>query len=154
MSRYLECDEGLVQVFLDTIESDYPGLAFLNFKLVYDTKKRIKKGKIVLADIELASAKLKFFSVDDQAVEGYDYVVFVDRLCWEYANEVQRKRLISRQLANVFVDDKGKPKLVNFDIEDFYTEIQKNTEDPEWFLDLSQLTGDLYEQQADNDKLN
>lgn len=154
MNRYAECNEELVQVFLSTLESDFPGLAFLNFKLVFDTKKRVKKGKIVLADIELASAKLKFFSADEQASEGYDYVIFVDRICWEYANDTQKKKLISRQLAHVFVDEKGKPKLINFDVEDFFTEIQKNVDDPEWNLTLSQLTSDLYEQMADIDQLN
>ena len=64
MSRYLDCDDELVEVFLDTVEERFPSLVNLNFKLVFDLKKRIKQGKICLASIELASPKIKYFSKD------------------------------------------------------------------------------------------
>ena len=61
MSRYLEADDSLVEVFLDVVGKNFPVYQNLNFKLIYDTKKRIKSGKLVFATMELASEKIKFF---------------------------------------------------------------------------------------------
>jgi len=151
MQRFEECDESFVSTFLDVLENNHPRLIPLNFKLVYDLKKRIKQGRVVLASIELASAKLKFFSADDKAAEGYDYVIFVDKLAWEAASEVDRRRLLSHQLAHVFIDERGNPKLIGHDVEDFYTEMQRNADNPDWYRNLSELITSMYEQKEGSD---
>jgi len=148
-TRYEECNESLVKVFLDVVEERFPIYQNLKFKLIFDLKKRIKAGKIVLASIELASPKIKFFSKDDVAVEGYDYILIVDKKAWELANEDDQKRLISHELRHVFIDDKGSPKIVGHEIEDFYAEIKLNEDDPEWGRKLTILVGSVYEQEKE-----
>jgi len=152
MMRYEDADDNLVQVFLDVMEDRFPQYQYLNFKLVYDLKKRIKSGKVTLASIEMASPKIKYFSVDEKAAEGYDYVLFVDKKAWELSNENDKKRLISHELRHVFVDEKDKAKLVGHEIEDFYQEIKLNEDDPEWARKLVRLVTDVYDQEKEDAK--
>ena len=149
MSRYEECNDELVKVFLDLLENRFPAYGNLKFKLIFDTKKRIKQGKLVLASIELASPKIKFFSKDDIAIDGYDYVLIVDKKAWDLANEKDKKRLISHELRHVFINEKGDPKIIGHEIEDFYIELKLNEDDPEWARNLSGLVADIYEQEKE-----
>jgi len=149
MSRYEDCNDELVEVFLDLLENRFPAYGNLKFKLIFDLKKRIKQGKVVLASIELASEKIKFFSKDDVAVDGYDYVLTVDKKAWELANANDKKRIISHELRHVFINEKGVPKIIGHEIEDFYAELKLNEDDPEWARKLSQLVVDVYEQEKE-----
>lgn len=152
MNRYEDCDESLVSVFLRVVEERFPSYGNLKFKLVYDLKRRVKNGKILLASIEPASAKIKYFSKDDNAVDGYDYVLTVDRLAWDRAEEDDRIRLISHQLCHVFVDEMGKCKKLPHDISDFAVEVERNKDKPNWHINLSMLVDDIYGQEKDMKK--
>lgn len=155
MNRYEECDESLVEVFMKVLEERFPAYGNLKFKLIFDTKKRISKGKVILASIEMANAKIKFFSKDDVAVDGYDYVLIVDRKAWDVAASAKdRERLISHELRHVFVDEKGSCRIIGHEIEDFYEEIKLNQDDPEWGKKLGILVSDLYEQEKELSKQN
>ena len=147
MHRYEESDESLTKTFLDIVEERFGSLQFLKFKLLYDTKKRIKQGKLILATVELPSPKIKFFSRDKIAVDGYDLLIIVDKKMWELANEVDRRRVFSHELRHVFLDEKGDVKLIGHEIEDFYVEIKLNGDDPEWQRKLGMLVSDIYEQE-------
>ncbi len=147
MNRYEECSENLVEVFMDVVEKRFPNCQNLKFKLIFDTKKRIKAGKLTLASVELASEKIKFFSKDNVAVEGYDYILIVDRKAWELAKSADKARLISHEFKHVFIDDKGGCKIIGHEIEDFYSEIENNKDDPEWARKLATLTIDVYDQE-------
>jgi hypothetical protein len=147
MHRYEEADDSLVEVFLGVLEKTFPKYGNLKFKLIYDLKKRINKGQLVLASIELPSAKVKFFSQDEIAVDGYDYILTVDRKAWEIADAATKQRVIRHELRHVFIDEKGTPKLIGHEIEDFYAEIDLNKDDPEWRRTLVMITNDVYEQE-------
>lgn len=149
MNRYEECSENLVEVFMDVMEKRFPSYQNLKFKVIFDTKKRIKAGKLVLASLELASEKLKFFSKDNIAVEGYDYILIADKKAWELASPEDRSRLIAHEFKHVFIDEKGGCKLIGHEIEDFYSEIEANKDDPEWARKLATLTVDVYEQEKE-----
>lgn len=147
MHRYEEANESLVEAFLNVTEETFPQYQNLKFKLIFDLKKRIKQGALVLASIELLSPKIKYFSKDKIATEGYDYLMIVDQKAWELANEATRTRLIRHELRHIFIDEKGTPKLVGHEIEDFYSEVELNQDDPEWRRTLATLTRDVYEQE-------
>lgn len=147
MHRYEEVSESLVEVFLNVVEEKFPQYQNLKFKLIFDLRKRVSKGKLVLASIELPSPKLKYFSKDKIAVEGYDYLMIVDQKAWELAGENTRTRLIRHELRHVFIDEQGMPKIVGHEIEDFYSEVELNKDDPEWGRILADLTRDVYEQE-------
>lgn len=150
--RYEEADESLVSIFSKVLGERFAQYGYLNFKLVYDLKRRTKNGNLIMASIELASPKIKFFSQDKKAEEGYDYVLFVDKCAWILASEKDRERLISHELRHVFIDELGRPKIVGHELEDFYAEIELNRDDPEWGRKLSILVMDVYEQEKENTK--
>lgn len=150
--RYEECSEDLVEVFLNVLEERFPNKAYLKYKLVFDTKKKVSKGRLILADIALASEKIKFFTKDDVAVDGYDYILTVNKKAWELATDKDKKRILSHEMRHVFVDEKGMPKLIGHEIEDFYEEIRMNQDDPEWSRKLGRLTLDVYEQEKEMKK--
>jgi len=149
MVRYEEADDSLVEVFLEILEERFPAYGNLKFKLIFDLKKRIKQGKIMLASIETASEKIKFFSKDAIAVDGYDYVLTVDKKAWELASDLDKKRIISHELRHVFINENGIPKVIGHEIEDFYAELKLNEDDAEWARKLSTLVVDVYEQERE-----
>ncbi len=149
MNRYIDCDEDLVEVFMKVLEERFPQYGHLTFKLVYDLKKRINKGNVVLASIEVASPKIKYFSRDDRALDGYDYVLIVDQKVWQLAAPKDRERVISHELRHVFIDDKGNTKIIGHEINDFYQELKLNSDDPEWARKLATIVVDVYDQEKE-----
>ena len=147
--RYEDADDSLNQVFNRVIAERFNSLQYLNFKLVYDTNKRMKVGQIVLASTEVASPKVKFFTMSAQAEDGYDCIMFIDKKGWGLASELDRVRIISHELRHVYLDEKGNPKILNHEISDFYAEIALNADDQEWARKLSTLVFDIYEQEKD-----
>lgn len=147
MHRYEEADDSLVEVFLEILEEHAPQLQFLKFKLIYDLKKRISKGKIVLASIETAGPKIKFLSKDKIAIDGYDLLLVVDLKVWEVASADHRKKIIRHELRHIQLDEKGGVTIVGHEIEDFHIEVKLNQDDPEWRMYLATLANDMYEQE-------
>lgn len=154
MLRYEDCNDELVEVFLNVLEKRFAGFANLKFKLIFDLKKRISKGALVFASIELANQKIKHFTKDDVAIDGYDYVLIVDKKSWEVCSDKDKERIISHELRHAFIDEKGAPKILGHEIEDFYAELKLNEDDPEWKRKLSVLVHDMYEQEKELKKEN
>jgi len=152
MNRYLPASQDLENVFYEVLNDRFPGMVNIQFKLLFDTKKRLKKGKLILATTELANEKIKYFSADEAAPEGVDYIIIVDSVAWEYAQEDDKRRIISHELCHVFVDEKGKYKLIDHDITDFIAEIKRNEDKPYWINDLGDLVESIYEQEKEAQK--
>lgn len=149
MNRYEDATEDFYEIFLDVLEKKFPSIQYLKFKLLFDNKRRVSKGAITLASVELVNEKLKFFSKDKVAVDGYDYIVVADRKAWELSDIKDRTRILRHELSHVFVDELGKCKLIGHEIEDFYAEVDTNKDDPEWRKRLAVLVNDVYEQEKE-----
>lgn len=149
MSRFEDVNEEIVEVFLDIMEKRFPSLVQLKIKLIFDTKRRIKQGKICLATTELANEKIKYFSRDDVAVEGYDVVIIFDQKAWELSSPEDKKRIMSHELRHIFIDEQGKVKLLPHDVSDFREEQKLNEDDPDWGFKLAILVNDVYEQEKE-----
>lgn len=145
--RYEEADEGLTEVFLNVIEKYFPFYQNFKFKLLFDLKKRVSQGKLVLASIELPGPKLKFFSRDKIATDGYDFIIIFDKKAWELSSDPVKVRVMKHELRHIEVSEDGSTKLVGHEIEDFYAEIEANKDDPEWRRKLVVLVSDIYEQE-------
>ncbi len=152
MLRYDDVTEDFVEMFLDVLEKKFSTYQNLKFKLLFDTKKCVNKGKIRFASMELANDKIKFFSKDNIAIDGYDYIFTMDKKVWELSNNTDRERLVRHELRHVFVDDIGKLKILPHDVEDFSEEIVTNTDDPNWGMKLAILVNDVYEQEREMKK--
>jgi hypothetical protein len=149
MFRYEEVTEGVVDLFLEVLENRFSFLQHLTFKLLFDTKKRVSKGRIVLASIETANEKVKFFSQNKIVVNGYDFILIIDKLAWENASATDRVRIIRHELCHAFEDDNGKCKIMGHEIEDFYVEVAENSLEPMWREHLADMVFAIYSQQKD-----
>jgi hypothetical protein len=149
MTRFIDGDDSVVEVFLDVMEKRFPSLIQLKIKLIFDLKRRIKQGQLVLATTELASEKIKFFSKDNIAIEGYDVLIIFDMKAWELASAADKVRIMSHELRHIFIDEAGKTKLLPHDVSDFRAEQALNTDDPEWGFKLTTLVNDIYEQEKE-----
>jgi len=154
MNRYTDCDEKFVELFLQVLEERFPMYGNLKFKLIFDLKKKVNKGKICLGSISLATDKIKYFTKDSVAVEGYDYVIILDKKAWELSSDDDKKRIISHELRHVFIDDNGKLKVVPHDISDFIVEQKLNQDSPDWGVKLSTIVNDIYEQEKEMQQSN
>lgn len=135
MCRYNDVDDNVVAVFLEVAESDFPEVSQLKIKLMFDTKKRITKGKFVLASTEVVNEKIKFLTATDLEV-GYDYLIIINRVAWECAEEDDKKRLLRHELRHIFVNENDKCTILPHDVEDFAIEIEKNKDKPLWAENL------------------
>jgi len=153
--RYEDANESLVEIYLKVAEERFPNTcANLNIKLMFDTKKRVNKGKLCLASVEIANDKVKYFTKHEVEVGGYDYILIVDKKAWELANEKDKIRLISHELRHVFIDENDKHKILPHDIEDFVIEVKLNEDDPDWGTKLCTLVTDIYDQEKELKKFN
>jgi hypothetical protein len=145
--RYIECNDEYVQTFFDVLEERFPSFINLKIKLLFDTKQRISAGRLVLGSICTTSAMTKFFSKDNNAEDGYDFVLIMDQKAWDLASPVDRKRMISHEMRHIFIDEKGKAKLIGHELEDFYAELELNKDDPEWGRNLAVQVRAMYDQE-------
>ena len=153
--RYEDANESLTEVYLNVAGERFPNTcANLNIKLMFDTKRRVSRGKLILASVEVASEKIKYFTKHEVEVgASVDYILIVDKKAWEVSNTEDKKRLISHELRHIFIDEKGNRKLLPHDIEDFAAEVALNTDNPNWASNLAQIVSDVYEQEKELKKL-
>ena len=147
--RYLDAPQDAQQMFDNLLDLNFQHLQGITFKLIFDTKKRVSRGNIVLSSTELSNEKIKFYTADGNAPVGYECIIFIDAIAWQYASEDNKRKMLSHELQHVHLDDKGKLKLVGHDVEDFAAEIVKNADDPAWASKLATLVRSIYEQQEE-----
>ena len=145
MLRYEEGDDQVIKAFFDVIETEFPEYQSLTIKVLYDNKKRVKAGALILASIETPGEKLKFFSADNIAVDGYDYILIMDKKSFELGTEQEIKNLICHELQHIDIDDEGKCKLRGHEVEDFHAEIERNVDNPRWKDNLGDKVATAYE---------
>jgi len=132
MFRYEEGSDKLIEVFFNVMEERFGEMQSLKFKLLFDNKKKVTKGKLVLASVEVPGEKLKYFTIDKISVEGYDFILIVDKKAFELASDADRARILSHELQHVVIDEENKCKTIGHDVSDFYDEIERNALDPRW----------------------
>ena len=147
--RYVEASTDVYDILHEVIDDRFNTFSSLTFKLLFDTKKKLSRGKIVLATTEVVNDKVRFLSISNDTPDGYDYIIIIDQVAWEYASNDDKKRLISHELNHVFIDEKGKLRVVGHDVEDFQLEINRNIDNADWAYNLSTLVSSIYDQKDD-----
>lgn len=151
-TRYEDVDDSVVETFLEVAEANFDTVGQLKIKFVFDTKKAIRNGRIRLGMCELASDKIRFFSKDSVAIEGYDYVITLDKKAWSFADHATRVKLMRHELRHVLMDENGKLRIAPHDVEDFRAEIILNKDDPDWAGKLATVVEAAYDQEKESAK--
>lgn len=144
MNRYEDVTQDEYVILNEIRDRHFSELAGAEIKIVFDTKKRKSGGKIVLARIKKPSEVEKFL-----CAVPVDYIIFLDQNAWTLADSEDKVRLLRHELRHTDVDsDSSKPyKLRNHSVEDFYREIDLNSEKPRWSEELGLLVDMKYEEE-------
>ena len=150
--RFEEATEEAKGILQEVRSESFHELVNANILLLFDTKKRLSNGKIVLGRMQKTNDLLRHLTIDESHdEEGYDFIMFLDKVAFENTTKEDRVRIIRHELCHAFVDlEADKPyKLVPHDIEDFVEEIERNKDDVRWGERVADLTLTIYEQQSD-----
>jgi hypothetical protein len=153
--RYEEADKDAVRLMEDVRAKHFASIARARIKLLYDLKRRKSVNGLTLGQIRKPNDLLRFFSRKDAAaVQGYDYVITIDKVAWGAISDTDRVRIIRHELRHTDYDIEAKDpyRLVKHDVNDFRAEIELNKDDPEWGTRVAALAVEIYAQQADNEK--
>jgi hypothetical protein len=158
MGRFYEADQS-VKDLMDALiydEDRFPNLKAATIRIVMDSKPKIDKltNTLTLASIKLANEVERFLTKDGHNLEGVDYIMFINDIVWELANDKDKKRILSHELRHTFLDDKGNFKVIKHDIEDFHAEIKLNEDDPMWKQALGTVAIAKIEQLKEEAKAN
>ena len=148
--RYEEVSDEVTAMVREIKAQHFPELKNAKIKVLFDLKKRKSGGMMVLARIQRTNDLLRHLTIDEAgAMEGYDYIVTLDKLCWDNITRIDKERLIRHELRHTVFDietEENAYKLQDHTIMDFYEEIEFNKDDPRWRERLSTLVQDIYEQ--------
>ena len=145
--RFEEVTGHVYEILNQVREQYFLELANANILPIFDTKKRVSKGKVVLASIRKVNDLQRFLTINESgSLDGFDYLIVIDKHAWDIAEDVDRVRLLRHELSHTVVDDSDKPfKLRGHSLEDFYSEIELNVDDPKWAINLVGRVTLIYE---------
>lgn len=151
--RYEEVTPLVIDMLREVKTRDFPELKNAKIKVLFDLKKRKSGGRIVLGRIMKTNDLIRHLTKDDvEIVEGYDYIITLDKKCWDNIPDEDRVRIIRHELRHTYFDieaEKDPYKLVTHSISDFYEEVELNQKDPRWRERVGTITEDIYEQEKE-----
>lgn len=151
MSIRYEPVERTEVALLEVVRDKYfPELWEARILLLFDTKKVLKGGTLTLARIRRSGDLIRYLTKDDAVIaNGYDYVIFLDKMVWTIAAEEDRLRIMRHELRHAVLDLESESdpwKLRGHDFEDFRDEVELNVDNPRWSLRLAEIAVMAYEQ--------
>ena len=154
--RFEEVTNDVYEVLEKVREKYFPELLNAKIKFLFDTKKRTKGSRVVLANIRKTNDLLKLLTAKEaKNNEGFTYIVTVDKIVWQNIDSKDKIRLLRHELrhTSVSIDDEKDPyKIVEHDIQDFIDEVTLNNDDPGWAKRVAGLAEDIYDQMKEQEK--
>jgi hypothetical protein len=147
--RYKDVPENVTRIYNEVIETHFPNLVYAKILLLLDSKKKMSKGKLCLGYICKPNDFTKYLTKDMAPETGYDYIMFLNEVMVEHADNVDLERVIRHELRHCFYDvnsESNPYKIVDHDFTDFVAEIELNREDPTWCQRLGSLVSEIYEE--------
>ncbi|HOF56860.1 MAG TPA: putative metallopeptidase [Syntrophorhabdaceae bacterium] len=151
--RYEEVNEDVISLLREVRVEYFPELKNAKIKALFDIKKRKSGGMLVLARIMKTNDLLRHLTIDEaEAIEGYDYIIALDKTCWENIIRDDKVRILRHELRHAYFDIESEDnpyRLQNHSISDFYEEVEFNKDDPRWRERLAAVVEDIYEQKKE-----
>jgi len=147
--RYEEVSKDVLDLASDIQRQYFSYLVNARIKYLFDTKKVSHGGKLVAAWIKKTNDVLKFITGGD--LEGYNYVVRIDKLLWESIEEKDKIKIIRHELRHTYYDSEADDpfKIVGHDIEDFYAEVEiaEKEGDLRWRERISEILHSVWDKE-------
>jgi hypothetical protein len=154
--RYEEVTDDASRLLDEVQAKHFPELKNAKIILLFDLKKRTSGGRVVLGRIMKTNDLLRHLTKDEAgAMEGYDYIVTLDKQGWDAIGYEDRVRVLRHELRHTFYDIESEDnpyKLIDHSITDFYEEVELNKDDPKWRERVATVVADIYEQQKEEMK--
>lgn len=154
--RYEEVTEEAGKLLDEVQAQHFPELKNAKIIMLFDLKKRTSGGRVVLGRIMKTNDLLRHLTRDEAvAMEGYDYIVTIDKQGWDAIGREDRIRVLRHELRHTFYDiesENNPYRLVDHSITDFYEEVELNKDDPKWRERVATVVADIYEQQKEEMK--
>ncbi|MEN6617206.1 MAG: putative metallopeptidase [Syntrophorhabdus sp.] len=151
--RYDEVNDHVLDLLKEVRSQDFPELVNAKIKALFDLKKRKSGGLVVLARIMKTNDLMRHLTRNIPDLhEGYDYIITLDKKCWDNITDLDRVKILRHELRHTFFDIESEDnpyKLVNHSVSDFYEEVELNKVDPRWRERVATLTEDIYEQEKE-----
>ena len=154
--RYEEPTEEVKKLLREIQAKHFPELKNAKIITLFDVKKRTSGGRIVLGRIMKTNDLLRHLTKDEAvAMEGYDYIVALDKEGWNAIGDADRVRVLRHELRHAYYDidsDSNPYRLLDHSITDFYEEVELNKDDPRWRERVAAVVEDIYEQKKEDRK--
>ena len=143
----------VLKMLKDLKAKDFGELKNAKIKVLFDLKKRKSGGRIILGRIMKTNDLIRLLTKDEvEVVEGYDFIITLDKKCWDNIPDEDRVRILRHELRHAYFDIESENdpyKLVSHSISDFYEEVEANQKDPRWRERVGTLAEDIYEQEKE-----
>jgi hypothetical protein len=154
--RYDEVTEEAIRLLDEVQTSHFPELKNAKIIMLFDLKKRTSGGRVVLGRIMKTNDLLRHLTKNEAvAIEGYDYIITLDKQGWDAIGDDDRARVLRHELRHTYYDiesDNNPYRLIDHSITDFYEEVELNKDDPRWRERVATVVADIYEQQKEDRK--
>jgi hypothetical protein len=154
--RYEEVTDDVRHTFNEVQIKYFPELKNAKIITLFDLKKRQSGGRVVLGRIVKTNDLLRHLTRDEaEAVEGYDYIITLDKQGWDAIADADRVRVLRHELRHAYYDIESEEnpfKLIDHSITDFYEEVELNKDDPRWRERVATVVADIYEQLKEDRK--
>lgn len=148
--RFEEVSNDVYLLMEDVINTEMRHLAEAQICILYDNKKRKSGDRYVLGRIKSTSEELKAFAVNEHG-QMYDYVMFLDKEVFLRIGDEDRKALIYHELCHCKVTEGENPyKIQGHEIETFYSEIDRNRDNPRVFERLGAIAAAVHDPENNN----
>ena len=149
--RFEDVGNDVYRIMEDVIEREHTHLREAAIVILFDNKKRKTGDRYVLGRIKATSEEMKAFAVND-AGQMYDYVMFLDKEVWLRISEEDQKALIYHELCHCKIAEGENPyKIQGHEIETFYSEIDRNANDPRWAERLGLIAASVHDPENNED---
>ncbi len=154
--RYEEVTDDALRLLDEVQTKHFPELRNAKIIMLFDLKKRTSGGRIVLGRIMKTNDLLRHLTKNEAvAVEGYDYIITLDRQSWDAIGQEDKIRVLRHELRHTYYDIESEDnpyRLIDHSITDFYEEVDLNKDDPRWRERVATVVADIYEQIKEDKK--
>jgi len=153
-NRFEDVTQDALDLMREVRAEHFPNLRTAKILVLFDLKKRRSNGKMVLGRIQRTNDLLRHLT-EDNADEGYDYIIYLDKVCWDVVANEDQTKIMRHELRHILHDlesERTPWKLIPHDIEDFAEEIELNRDDINWRSRVVGLTQETYSQREEESR--
>ncbi|MBF0463708.1 MAG: hypothetical protein HQK88_01005 [Nitrospirae bacterium] len=148
-NRYEEAQVDVRTLVGEIVAEFMPELINTRIKVLFDLKKRMSRGSLVISRLQKCSDLLRFLTKDEAGGgEGYDFILYLDKVTINAVDRDDKIRIIRHQLRHIEMDIENPEnpyKMVHPDVRDFFIELELNKHDIRWAERVSEVAASLYE---------